>query len=315
MNGFASGLRSLAIKQKNSSLVAAGELLLAANIWGFGFIATVWALEGMGPLWMSSLRFLLAGFLALPLLIFYPSLRSEFTLANFRMIFLPGLFLSLTLVLQTWGLRYTSATKSGFITTLYVAFVPVVEWLFFSKGMTILQGICVAVALGGMALIAGPQDFGAINTGDLLTLLCALAAACHIISVGRFASRMKSALLFNTFQSLWAGILPLGLAILIESPPMNALALKPLSGFLYLTIFSTLFAFMLQIRAQKFLSPALASMIFLLESPFAAVYAYLLLGERLGWLQWAGAFVILIAVSLSTMEESKKHRAALPHYI
>jgi drug/metabolite transporter (DMT)-like permease len=268
----------------------------------------------MGPLWMSSFRFLLAGLITLPIAAAFPTLRAEITLKNFLMIFLPGLFLSLTLVLQTWGLRYTSATKSGFITTLYVALVPVVEWLFFSKRMTWLQAFSVVVALAGMALIAGPQDFSNINIGDLLTLGCAMAAACHIISVGHYAHRMKSALLFNTFQSLWAGILPLGLAIALEVFPSSDIGFKPLAGFLYLAILSTVLAFMLQIRAQKFLSPALASMIFLLESPFAAVYAYLLLGERLDWVQWIGAGIIMFAVTLSSIEETRKHRAALPHY-
>lgn len=293
---------------------AIGELVLATNIWGFGFVTTIWALEGMGPVWLTTLRFAIGILPALPFLIFLRSARAAATLPSLWAAFLPGLFLSLTLVLQTWGLRYTTATKSGFITTLYVVFIPVIERWVLGRRLTGIQFACVFVALFGTGLIAelyGENGLGALgadglNFGDLLTLLCAIAATFHILSIGRYGKKIGSAIVFNTFQSFWAGILPLGIALAFEPKPHDFFATKPLAGFLFLALASTFIAFMLQIRAQRHLSASVASMVFLLESPFAAGYAYLLLGERLNSWQWAGAALILIAVTLSSLEETRK---------
>ena len=291
--------------------IATGELIFAASIWGFGFIATIWALTGMGPVWLSSLRFLGATVPVLPILYLMRSTRAQMTRASLWAAFFPGLFLTLTLVLQTWGLRFTTATKSSFITTLYVVFVPVVERFVFGRSMTAIQVGSVVVALAGTAMIAQLHGFADLNLGDLLTFLCAIAATFHILAVGHYGRKVRSSIVFNTYQSLWAGLLPLGLAIAIEPLPHDFFGTKPFAGFLILAIGSTFLAFLLQIRAQKLLSPSVASMLFLLESPFAACFAYFLLGERLNASQWLGAALIVAAVVASSLEEARKPAPAI----
>jgi drug/metabolite transporter (DMT)-like permease len=159
------------------------------------------------------------------------------------------------------------------------------------------------VALVGTALIC-KLNLANLNgsktiRGDLLTFLASLFATGQILAVGKASRRITSALAFNGFQALWAALTALPFAMLLEADAVTTAqrvagaGLKPLLGGLGFLIFgSTLIAFALQVRSQRVLSPAVASMLFLLESPFAALFAALLLGERLGGLQWVGAALI-----------------------
>lgn len=286
------------------------DLFVAANFWGFGFIATIWALEAMGPLWITAWRFVLAFAVSIPLFFLF---RTQLT--NWRqslwLTIVPGIFLSLTLIPQTWGLRYTTATKSGFITCLYVVIVPLIERFLFRRPLSFLQILSVLIAIAGTGLIADLRTFDSVNLGDLLTLICAFAAAGHILAVGHYGPMIPSPFLFNTFQSLWAGLIALAFAIACEPFRSPVLSGEPLAGLLLLSFGSTLFAFMLQVRSQKFLSPTTASMLFLLESPLAAFYAYLVLNEHPSPPQWAGGILILVAAIISVFEANSRGRKSI----
>jgi drug/metabolite transporter (DMT)-like permease len=283
------------------------ELVFAASLWGFGFIAAIWALEAMSPLAVTGWRFFLASLFGGGVVLFTPSLRRELAWATFRLAAPSGFFLSLTLVLQTWGLRYTTATKSGFITCLYVLIVPLLERVFLRRKLHRLHYVFVSVALIGVALIGDIHLFfdsssrsGALNFGDFLTLLCAIAASLHILSFGFIATRIGSSFVFNFYQSVWAGAIPLALSFFIEPGLKTSLLGRPLMGLGALVFGSTLIAFALQVRAQKVLSPSIASLLFLLESPFATLYAIYLLNESLRTEQWAGAGLILVAAAAAS---------------
>jgi drug/metabolite transporter (DMT)-like permease len=158
------------------------ELSLASVFWGFGFIGTVWAL----------------GFLSFPAVIFYrfagafifgalfwiysrPTKTSLFR--DFRMSWPLGLWLAVTLILQTWGLLSTSATKSAFITVLYVIIVPVLSSLLDRHKLGWQLWGLLTVALIGTGLIVN-VDLSELSTGDLLTFGNAFAAAIHIRRMG-----------------------------------------------------------------------------------------------------------------------------------
>jgi drug/metabolite transporter (DMT)-like permease len=285
------------------------ELVFAASFWGFGFIAAIWALGAMGPLAITGWRFALASLTGLLICLATPGLRRHLTRKSFFLAAIPGFCLSLTLVLQTWGLRTTTATKSGFITCLYVLIVPLLEQAFFKRKIHRLHFLFVLIALGGTALICGFQPHtlvaGDWNFGDFLTLLCAVAASFHILVLGVVSTRAESSFVFNLCQSIWAGALPLALSFIFEPAIKWPVTGKPLIGLLALAYGSTLIAFSLQIRAQKKISPSIASLLFLLESPFATLYAIYFLGESLTTLQWAGAGLIMIAVIASTFASSE----------
>lgn len=317
---------------------ASVELVLAGALWGFGFIATVWALKVMGPLMVISLRFLIATVIGGIVIILIPRLREQASRQQFWLAAVPGFLLMLTLVLQTWGLQYTTATKSGFITTLYVLMVPFLERFWLKLKLPRFHMIYVGIGLVGVALIC---DFNSVirsviwgssdaistaistpnetldvnskiaqqswNFGDLLTFACAIAASFQIVWFAWIHDRIKSPFVFNIYQSIWATIIPLAFALLIEPWPDftrllgtsgSGLVSRPLIGLLMLAIGSTLIAFALQVKAQKSISPSMASLLFLLESPFATLFAIYFLSESLKTDQWVGAGLILAAAFL-----------------
>lgn len=275
-------------------LVAVAELLTATMIWGFGFTATVWAMESFSSILVSVLRFSIAFLLTLPIIYMVKELRNEFHFKNLRLAALPGLMLGSTLILQTWGLEHTSATKSGFITTLYIVIVPIVEVLMLQKRIPRLHALWVAIALAGTALIV-QLKIDDINFGDALTLACAFFAAFHIALLAKLGPQIKSPFLFNTFQSFWAAALALLVWPLFPGPHFKGYHFWAGAGLFSLTIGSTMLAFALQIKAQKKITASLASLIFLLESPFAMLFAIMLLGEVLTPGQAVGAILISIA--------------------
>ncbi len=205
-----------------------------------------------------------------------------------------------TLIFQTWGLQYTTATKSSFITCLYVLLVPILDMLILKRRLSSFHPIFVASALVGTALICDFQA-GQWNLGDFLTLLCALAATLQIFWLGLIAKRLPSSLVFNFMQSLWSLVMPLGLALTLEKWPGFPMTGLPLLGLLALSFGSTLGAFGLQVSAQRHLSPSVASLLCLLESPFATIYAFYFLGEHLSRTQWLGAGLILLSVIAATL--------------
>lgn len=279
---------------------AVPELVLAGALWGFGFIAVVFALEQLSPMAVQAWRFAIA--LAVGGL-FSLIIRQKFDRKLFFLAAVPGFLLAATLLLQTWGLKYTSATKSGFITVLYILIVPILEHRFMKRAIPKYHLIYVIFALVGVALVCGWPRFSddvehsAWNFGDWLTLACALMAAIHIVWLGIIGDRIQAPFQFNIYQSFWAGIIPM--IIVLATEPLILPQGRPLFGILMLGLGSTLIGFALQVRAQKVISPSMASLLFLLESPFATVFAIFILGERLTTQGAAGALLILLSLGSS----------------
>lgn len=285
------------------------ETVLATFTWGFGFVATFWALKGFGPFWIAALRFILALVTAAVIVAFSKTLQKklkDLTQLKFelRLAFLPGIFLALHLVLQAYGLKTTTATNSGFITSLYVLFVPILEWLFKGRRLSVLHLLFLALALLGTALICNFRWDAALSRGDLFTLACALAAAVQIYLIGNMSRLTTSPFLINVYQSFWAGLASLVVALWVE-PFQGSAEFRPWLSILFLAVFSSLLAFMIQIRAQAVISASSASMIFLLESPIAAFFGYWFLAESLGLWQWSGAALILFATLGTVLLESQ----------
>ncbi len=305
-----------------SSPAAVLELVLAGSLWGFGFVAAVWALQAWGPMTTSALRFALALSVGYAICWFAPEMRKCLTWRNMKLTFIPGCFLSGTLLFQTWGLQYTSATKSGFITCFYVLMVPILERLWLKRQLPRFHFLFVIIALVGLALIcdlaslwmhretglnlmaAHESNYAArvgLNIGDLLTLLCAIAASGHILWFAFIHEKIESSFAFNISQTTWALIPAAFLACFEHQPSWSQITALPIAGLCALAFGSTLIAFSLQIRAQKSISPSLAALLFLLESPFGTLFAIILLGERLHWDQWTGAALILGSVVTTTL--------------
>lgn len=299
---------------------AAIELAIAGALWGFGFVAAMWSLKAGGPLAITGWRFAVAAFIGLSFSLVIRQLRkvsrpgTDWKL-NLKTAGLPGLFIAGTLIFQTWGLQYTTATKSGFITCLYVLIVPLIEPLLGGPRPSRAVWLSAFCALVGVALMCGlftAQDLderSRLNFGDFLTLLAAFCASFHILAIDRVSAKLGQGFdshKFNTAQSLAAGLPTLAIALAIEPGALSfpvRLVVDPsvaTIGFFSLAIGSTLIAFALQVRAQKYIPPTTASLLFLLESPFAAIFATLLLTEVMGPTQLIGGAIILTSVGFST---------------
>lgn len=282
------------------------ELFIASSFWGFGFTATIWALDSLNVMALTFYRFF-GAFLFGTLIWLWTKpklqdLKSDFFLAKEA-----GFWLGLTLILQTWGLASTTATKSAFITVLYVVFVPLLAAVIDRHYLSKQHLICLMLALLGTYWMID-VDLSQINKGDLLTFANAFAAALQIRAMGRLAPKAKSHFNLNVFQCLWTAIFSLPIIVLLYFSPSGVhtgwslfnLDQKVWFSLLSLTLGSSLLAFYLQVRAQNKIPASLAALLFLLESPMSAVFAAWLLHERLSSTQLAGGILIFIACWAAT---------------
>lgn len=285
------------LTKQESSAKPLIELLIAGLFWGFGFIATVWSLKFISFGAIIAYRSIGAFLFGLPFILKYgKQLKNELRLA-----FWPGLFLSLTLSWQAWGLVNTSATKSAFITTLYVIIVPVVSFFFLKKPLQKKHWFYVLLSLVGVALITELHDLS-MNQGDLLTLVAAFLAAIHILIIDSVIRKSKSYFALNVMQFFWCSLFTLPWLLVDSRSDLSLLDTKAWLGMMSLTLGSSLLAFYLQLKAQERLSPAVASVLFLLESPFTLILAFLFLNETLNFTQAAGA-ALIFATCVATSRE------------
>lgn len=282
------------------------ELVFAGALWGFGFVATVWALRAFNPAEVLTYRFVAAVLFGELIYLIARGPRFSELKEDLKLALPAGFFLATMLILQTVGLQYTTATKSGFLTSLYVILVPLINTFIFKKPNTWQSYIWVVAALVGTYLLVG-AGLGNWNVGDLWTLACSVLAAGHIIYIGKITGKIGNSFRFNNLQSFWA-LLICATYLLTTGFSATAVVVPTLSwvGILILGMGSSVVAFYIQIRSQKVLSDSTASMIFLLESPFAALFGFWLLQEKLDLLQTLGAFLILAASAMQILTGSTK---------
>lgn len=266
----------------------------------------VWSLKELSPFEITFTRFLV-GFLVGA--IFQLPFRSRIEWKSAATLsFWAALFLAGTLTFQTMGLQFTTATKSGFITTLYVIMVPLMEATYHRRRIGFQLWSLVFMALLGTALIVR-LEFTDLNKGDLLTLVCMIFASLHIIWMGRVSPKTGHPFLFNSMQSFWAALFVLPLinpSQLVDKISMvGSWDTKAIFGMIALALGSTTLAFWLQVKAQAHLSPTVSSLLFLLESPFGMLFAFSLLGESLNLMEGIGAALIFVAAMIASIREAR----------
>jgi drug/metabolite transporter (DMT)-like permease len=281
-----------------------GSLVAVTLIWGATFVLVKQALADVSTLLFLTLRFLIAA-VALALIF-----RKEFRAPNARASLLRGIVAGIFLfggyVLQTAGLRYTSASKAGFITGLYVPLVPIIGGLVLQKMPQISELIGIAIACAGMVLLTVQKEILDIGRGDLLVLGCAAAYSCHILILGRFAPRSNVGVL--TVAQIATGAL-LGAATFWWVEPVR-LAWTP-NVWLALgvtSLLATALAFFVQTWAQRWSSPTRTVLIFSLEPVFAWLTSYLIAGEVLSHRGVAGAALILAGILVVELKPIRRRR-------
>ncbi|ASJ10278.1 permease [Thermococcus sp. P6] len=261
-------------------------LLGITAIWGFTFPAMKVSLSYMPPILFLAYRFGIASLLML--LIFRGRALKKDTL-------LEGALLGITLFFghgfQIVGLKYTSASNSAFITSLYVVFTPFIAYFMLGDRLRRRDFLSLGIAVLGLYLISGASlNF---NYGDLLTVLCALSFAFQIVLVQKFGEKDHVSLAF--WQIFWNFVLSSIYALSVEgfTLPVNP---YPWMGILYTGVLATVIAFTLQLKYQKETKAHKAAVIYSSEPIFGHISAFITIGEVLSGRGYLGALLILGAI-------------------
>lgn len=280
-------------------------LVLVTLVWGATFVQIKAALVYASPLLFNVVRMTLA---AVALCLIFRKDLGRLTRQSVRAGAIVGFFLWLGYEFQTTGLKFTTASKSAFLTGVSVVLVPVFLTVFFRRHINRWTVGGVGAAFAGLYLLTVPggangvSDFSTINRGDVLTIACAVSFAFQIIFMGRATQRYS----FQQIATVEAVVCALLMAIsvpVVERPFIiwNATVVWAI---LVTGLLGTAVAFTVQAWAQQFTPPTHTALIFSLEPVFAWITSYLVLHERLGLRAGFGAVLILGGVVVSELKSS-----------
>src|SRR5258708_2639035 len=266
------------------------SLVLVTLIWGATFVLVKRAGADVSWLLFVGLRFAIAA------VVLAIAFRRQFragtpVLPSLRAGAIAGCFLFTGYILQTFGLKYTSAANAGFITGLYIPLVPLLGALVFRKPPKFSEGLGVVTAFAGMALMTVKGSLFDINHGDLLVVACSVVYAGHILVLGHFAATSNVQLL--AFSQIATGAVIGAVSCWWVEPPRIEWTAPVGVALVVTSLFATALAFLIQTWAQKYTSPTRTAIIFSLEPVFAWIAAWLLAGEVLSARAVAGALLIL----------------------
>jgi len=286
---------------KTVSLLSA---LLCTFIWGTTFIAQDTGMDDIGPFTFNAVRFFV-GFLAIAPLVFLfeiKKFKSQFKLdfKTFAVLsFLIGFSLFLGSALQQVALLYTDVANAAFFTIFYVPMVPIIIFLFGKKSIHWSVWPSVILCLIGGYLLTSFYD-ATVRLGDTLVILGALFWSTHIIFTGIIVTKYNLPLTLGALQTLIVASFSFLVGLIYEEFIFENI-LNEIDSILYAGILSGGFAFVLQIYAQKNITPAPAAIIFSLEGVFATIAAWFLLDQILDINNLLGCFFILCGVLISQL--------------
>lgn len=291
-------------------LTANFALLLTALIWGLGFVAQRSGMEFIGPFTFNTVRSFLGALSLVPLILWVKYSKPDKRTPNRKYIqrvsllkagSACGVALFLAMAVQQYCMQFVGAGKAGFITALYIIFVPLISVFMGSK---IAKRVIVSVFISviGLYLLCFQPD-GKFSIYDILLLVGSFFYGAHILVVGKYSK--VHPIKASCVQFLVAGILSLGLMLIFENPTLTSLlnCKVPLlySGFLACGV-----AYTLQMFGQKHTFPVLASLILCLESVFAVLGGALILGEIMTTREIWGCVLMISAVILANTKMEQR---------
>ena len=285
---------------RNRKVLGNVLLLLTAIIWGTAFAAQRAGMESIEPLTFTAARMwpaaLAVGFVALVTRRRSPTGTQK---TDRKQTILGGIccgfFLVSATIFQQIGIVYTTAGKAGFITAMYMLLVPVVNFVLFGKKNTWLVWLAVLIGVAGMYLLCITEGFS-LTKGDALVCICAVLFTGHILCIDYFV-RTCNPVEISAVQFFTAAVVATTAAFLAETPTWEKIAAAAIP-ILYCGLVSGGIGYTLQIVAQKFTDPTVASLLLSMEAVFAVLSGALLLNERMSGRELAGCAVMFIAILL-----------------
>ncbi len=287
-------------------------LVLLTLIWGLTFPATKAALETITPWQFLAFRFMIGSILFVPILVYKSIKRGNRLLDSLKNFGLAGAGVGVLLLtgfaLQTSGMKYTSASRSGFFTGLLTLMVPIFALTFKTSKTSYMVWLALPIALIGIYMLSDP-NLGGLNRGDLLTIGCAVVFALQMVSLEAVNNRLKKesdesnsdnatdVLVFVQMLIIGVGCTLLavveGKPVILTSVGWWAIA--------YTAIFGSVIAVWLQTRYQPKVPVGYAGMVFTLEPLWAAFFAWVLLGDSWTTRGLIGAGCVIVAMAISSL--------------
>ncbi|UHS57128.1 DMT family transporter [Agrobacterium vaccinii] len=287
-------------------------LLLAAAIWGGGFVAQSTAMANIGPFWFVGLRFAIAALAVLPFAMAESSrMKAKPSAGDMKSFFLVGIALFLGATTQQVGLLTTTVTNSSFLTALYVIFVPVIAVLIYRRHPHWIVWPGALMMLCGIFLLSG----GAVTrltTGDFLSITCAFFWAIQITLAGRFVMQSNRPLALSCTQFAVCAVLSMIIGAFIEPINYNAIAAS-ITEILYVGLVSSGLAFVLQVIGQRYTTAPQAAIFLSSEALFGALFAAIFLQEAIPSAGYIGCAIIFAAILLVELvpELSKRRNSRI----
>lgn len=282
-------------------------LILTAMIWGTAFVFQRVGMERIEPITFNAARMALAA-AAVGIVSAAPTRREAGRLSALNKEEIRkyrrntvfggiccGTFLAAASIFQQMGIVYTTAGKAGFITAMYMLLVPVINFLLFKKRYSWIVWIAVLIGVAGMYLLCMDGSFS-LNRGDTLVCICALLFSGHILCCDHFV-KLGNPIRISAIQFASCTVISAVAALILEQPDLGKI-LSAAIPILYCGLISGGLGYTLQIIAQKFTDPAIASLLMSLESVFAVIAGALILGERMSTRELWGCVIMFAAIVL-----------------
>jgi drug/metabolite transporter (DMT)-like permease len=283
---------------KSSPTVASFGLVGVTAVWGYTFLAVQDAVASMPVMDFLAWRFLVASIVMIAL---RPTCLRNVTRLELLRGFGLGTVLGLGYIAQTYGLRYTSAAISGFITGMFVVLTPVVSWILLRRKTNRNTWMVVALATVGLALLS--LKGWSVGVGELLTLGCAVFFAIHIVFLGEWSSHYKP----YPFSLLQIGTVAV-ISLIAATPGGITVPPDPrVWGVVVVTgVLATAVAFFVQTWAQSLVSATRAAVVMTMEPVFAGLFAVVIGGNQLTLRTLGGAACILAAMLIINLRPSQR---------
>lgn len=283
-------------------------LFLAALVWGFSLAAQKAGLNYLGPFTFTAIRCTVGGIVMLPLILFLEKRKpaEEKEIIDKKEVlkgaFFCGILVFTVILLQQFGLPYTSVGKAGFITALYILITPVIGMALGKKtGRNLWLG--VAVGLAGMYLLCLFGGIEAINFGDVMMFIASFICAIHIHTIDHFVKKISPVKL-TCSQFIFAGLLCVIPAAVLETVTWEAVKLAAVP-IIYASVFSCAVGYTFQTIGQKLTNPNLACLIMSLETVFALLSGWIFFGEILSAHEYVGCMLMFSAIIISQLPEGR----------